>query len=54
MANITSKKVFISYSKDDKTDLEKLKKHLSPLIRNGSITLWDDRSAPKKVNTKMR
>jgi hypothetical protein len=35
-------KIFISYSKSDIDYLNSFKKHLKPLERNGSITMWDD------------
>jgi hypothetical protein len=35
-------KVFISYSRRDKSWLSKLKTMLKPLIRDGDITVWDD------------
>lgn len=34
--------VFISYSHKDRTWLEKLQTMLKPLLRKGTITLWDD------------
>jgi internalin A len=36
------KKVFISYSKHDQDFLKALKKHLSPLQRQGLLQTWDD------------
>ena len=35
-------KVFISYAKEDKEFKEKLKDHLSTLLRNNKIVIWDD------------
>lgn len=35
-------KIFISYSHRDRDWLERLQKMLKPLLRNASITLWDD------------
>jgi internalin A len=37
-----AKKIFISYSKHDRSYLETLKKHLKPLERNELIQSWDD------------
>ncbi|MCK6691573.1 MAG: TIR domain-containing protein [Thermoanaerobaculia bacterium] len=37
-----AKKVFISYSKEDKSYLNELKKHLKPLERLGLLLPWDD------------
>ncbi len=34
--------VFVSYSHQDKKWLERLQKHLKPLVRGGIIDLWDD------------
>src|SRR4051794_35303823 len=35
-------KVFISYSHLDATWLERLKRHLAPVIRGGLLDCWDD------------
>lgn len=38
----TRTKVFISYSHADKKWLERLKKHLKPVVRGGHLEYWDD------------
>jgi hypothetical protein len=38
----TRTKVFISYSHADKKWLERLKKHLKPVVRGGRLECWDD------------
>src|SRR5882724_1495506 len=35
-------KIFLSYSHNDKTLKERLLKHLSPMVRQGTIQHWDD------------
>ena len=35
-------KIFVSYSHKDKEWLERLQDHLKPLVRDGTIELWDD------------
>ena len=38
----TRTKVFISYSHADKDWLDRLKRHLKPLVRDGNLNCWDD------------
>ena len=37
---------FVSYAHEDESYKDELQKHLSSLIRNGSISSWDDRQIP--------
>jgi hypothetical protein len=40
--SVTRDQVFISYSHEDKVWLERLQTVLKPLVRNGTISVWDD------------
>jgi adenylate cyclase len=41
-ADAPSGSVFVSYSRHDKNWLELLRKHLSPYMHTGAVSLWDD------------
>lgn len=43
-------KIFISYSRQDRPWLERIKIHLAPLIRNGVLDAWDDSRIPPGAN----
>ena len=42
MAQTPAGKVFISYSHDDKSYLDRLQKHLKPHVRSGALPVWVD------------
>lgn len=39
-------KLFLSYAHKNEACKDRLKTHLAPLIRNGWVTIWDDRAIP--------
>ncbi|MGH8535894.1 MAG: hypothetical protein ACREXM_05380 [Gammaproteobacteria bacterium] len=39
----TRPRIFISYSRVDEEWLQRLRLHLKPLERTGSLDIWDDR-----------
>ncbi len=43
MADSSTSKVFISYSHDDESYLDRLQKHLRPHVRSGALPVWVDR-----------
>ena len=45
-------KVLIGYSHKDKRWLERLQTMLKPLVRNGTISVWDDTTIPVGENWK--